>query len=125
MAAGDLKGDNCIVIEVTAGAAVAKGDLVHIEADDKKWDPTADADVGKFGVANTAAAADGDSFMAVIYGPVEVATTAAAIGKGQYVEADAKKVKVAAMTNYGEVVGTAMESVGAAGGNITIFVGMM
>lgn len=124
MAAGDLKGDNCIVIEVTAGAAVAKGDLVHIEAD-QKWDPTADADVGKFGVANTAAAADGDTFMCVIWGPVEVATTAAAIGKGQYVEADAKKVKVAAMTNYGEVVGTAMESVGAAGGTITIFVGMM
>lgn len=124
MAAGDLKGDNCIVIKVTAGAAVAKGDLVHIEADGK-WDPTADADVGKFGVANTAAAADGDTFMCVIWGPVEVATTAAAVPKGSYVEADATVVKKAALTAYGEVVGTAMEAVGAAGGNITIWVGMM
>lgn len=124
MAAGDLKGEECIVVDVIAGAAVAKGDLVHIEADEK-WYPTADTDLGKFGVAVTAAAADTDHFRCCIYGPVEVATTAAAIGKGEYVEADAKVVKAAAMTVYGEVVGTAMESVGAAGGTITVFVGMM
>jgi len=121
MAAGDIKDPAInICIKVTAGAAVAKGDLVHIEADDGKWDPTADQDLGKFGVAMEAAAADGDSFMCCVYGPVEVTATAAAIGKGQYVEADAAKIKIAAMTAYGEIVGWAMEAF-ASGETQTIF----
>lgn len=121
MAAGDIKDpEKCICIKVTAGVAIAKGDLVHIEADDKKWDKTADADLGSFGVAMEAAAADGDTFMCCIYGPVEVTATAAAIGKGQYVEADAGLVKVAAMTNPYEVVGKALEAF-ASGETQTIF----
>jgi hypothetical protein len=124
MAAGDLMGPECIVIKVAAGGAVKVGELVHIESDGY-WDKTADADTGKFGVALDAAAAEGDPIRVCIYGRVRVATSAAAINAGDYVEADAGKVKAAALTNYGEVVGTAMTSVGAAGGEITVFVGLM
>ena len=123
MAAGDLKGPECIVITVTAGAAVAKGQLVHIEADDK-WDPTAADDVGKFGVAVTAAAADGNTFQCCIWGRVEVTASAAAIGAGDYVEADAGVVRAAALTAYGEVVGVAMEAFGNSETQ-TIWVGLM
>ena len=33
MSAGDLKGEECIVITVTAGATVTKGQVVHLESD--------------------------------------------------------------------------------------------
>lgn len=124
MAVGDLKGEECIVIKALAGGAVAIGDLVHIEADGY-WDKTIDTDKGKFGVALDAAAAEKDPIRVCVYGPVEVASSAAAVNAGDYVEADAGVVKTAALTEYGEVVGTALTSVGAAGGNLTVFVGLM
>lgn len=123
MAAGDVKGPEAVVITVTAGAAVTKGQLVHLEADGK-WDPTVDTDTGKFGVACEAASADGVSFKCCVYGPVEVTASAAAIAKGSYVEADAGVVKAAALTAYGEVAGFAMEAF-ASGETKTIWVGVM
>lgn len=123
MAAGDVKGPEAVVITVTAGAAVTQGQLVHLEADGK-WDPTADTDTGKFGVACEAASADGVAFKCCVYGPVEVTASAAAIAKGSYVEADAGVVKAAALTAYGEVVGFAMEAF-ASGETKTIWVGVM
>jgi hypothetical protein len=123
MAAGDIKGPEAVVIKVTAGAAVTKGQLVHLEADGK-WDPTVDTDTGKFGVACEAASADGVEFLCCIFGRVEVTASAAAIAKGSYVEADAGVVKAAALTAYGEVVGFAMEAF-ASGETKTIWVGVM
>ena len=123
MAARVIKGPEAIVISVTAGAAVTKGQLVHLEADGK-WDPTVDTDTGKFGVACEAASGDTVAFLCCIYGRVEVTASAATIAKGAYVEADAGVVKAAALTVYGEVVGVAMEAF-ASGETQTIFVGMM
>lgn len=126
MAAGDLKGEECLAIEVTAGATVVKGDLVHLESDGK-WDPTASADTGKFGVAMSGGA-DTEAIMVCIYGRVEVTATAAAIAKGAYVIADAAKVvdagTISETTVYGTIVGTAMEAFGS-GETKTVFVGMM
>lgn len=128
MAVGDLKGEECIVIKASAGGAVAVGDLVHIEADGY-WDKTASGDTGKFGVALDAAAAEGDPIRVCIYGPVEVASSAAAINAGAYVIADAGVVAdagdITETTVYGTIVGTALGAVPAAGGNLTVFVGLM
>lgn len=125
MAAGDLKGEECIVEYVTAGAAVAKGDLVHLELDDGKWDPVAADDVGKFGVAVEAASADGVSFRVCLFGRVEVTVTAAAIFKGAYMEAGGAGIaRVAVLTAYGEVCGFAYEAFGSSG-TATMFVGVM
>ena len=124
MAAGDLKGEECICEYVTAGIAVAKGDLVHLEADGK-WDPVAADDTGKFGVANEAASADGVSFRCCVYGRVEVTASAAAIAKGEYLEAGgAGIVRAAVLTVYGEVAGFAFEAFGSSG-TATMFVGVM
>lgn len=123
MAVGDLKGENHIIKTLTAGAAVAKGQVVHLEADGK-WDPCAADDVGPFAVAIEAAAADTNTFDAVIYGKVEVKATAAAIGLCAYVEAGATGlVAAAAHGAVGEIVGQAMEAF-ASGGTQTIFVGL-
>jgi len=125
MAAGDIKGEEAIVVFVTAGAAVAKGDLVHVELDDGKWDPVAADDVGKFGVAIEAASADGVSFRCCVYGRVEVTASAAAIAKGEYLEAGgAGIVRAAVLTVYGEVAGFAFEAFGSSG-TATMFVGVM
>ena len=124
MAAGDLKGEECICEYVTAGIAVAKGDLVHLEADGK-WDPCAADDTGKFGVATEAASADGVSFRCCVYGRVEVTASAAAIAKGEYLEAGgAGIVRAAVLTVYGEVAGFAFEAFGSSG-TATMFVGVM
>lgn len=128
MAVGDLRGDECIVLKFEAGGPIDVGDLVHIGADGY-WDVTASGDTGKFGVALDEAAAEGDPIRVCIYGPVEVATTAAAVAKGAYVIADAGVVKdvglIDATTPVGTIVGTALDAVDAAGGNITIFVGLV
>lgn len=124
MAAGDLKGEECIVITVTAGAAVTKGQLVHSEADDFKWDPTADADKGKFGVAIEDASGDGIAFKCCIWGRVEVTASAAAIAKGALVMAGAG---VVVATDHGvldEQVGTAMEAF-AGSDSQTVWIGLV
>ena len=127
MAAGDIKDESAIVISVTAGAAVTKGQLVRLESDGK-WDPTAVTDAGKFGVACEAASGDTVAFKCCVYGPVEVTATAAAIAKGAYVIADAGLVKdagvLAETTVYGTIVGFAMEAF-ASGETKTVFVGGM
>jgi len=97
MAAGDIKDERAVVVDLTAGAVVVKGDVVHLEADDGKWDPVVDGDVGKFAVAIEAAAAEDAKFKAVVWGPVEVTATAAAIAKLENVVAGSTgKVKKAA-----------------------------
>lgn len=127
MASGDLKGEECIVIEVTAGASNTIGDLVHWEQADGKWDKTADADYGKFGVALDTAA-DTEKMRVCIWGPVEVTATAAAIAKGAYVIADAGTVKespaLAETTVYGTIVGVAMTAF-TSGGQGIVWIGMM
>lgn len=128
MAVGDLKSEICTVIEVQAGGAVAKGDLVHLEADGY-WDKTASADIGKFGVALDAATSEGDYIRVCIWGPVELASSAAAIAKGAYVIADAGVVKdagtITETTVYGTIVGTAMAAVGSSGGNLPVWIGLV
>jgi hypothetical protein len=128
MPVGDLKGEQCIVIPVLAGGAVAKGDVVHLEADGY-WDKTASGDTGKFGVALNAATAQGDPIQVCIWGPCVVASSAAAIAKGAYVIADAGVVKdagaIGETTVMGTIVGTAMEAVGSSGGNLTVWIGLV
>lgn len=112
MAAGDLKGEGAIVIEVTAGAAITKGKVLHIE-DDGYWDPVEIDDVGKFGVAVDASANDEVSIC--IWGRVEVLNGAVAVKKGEYVEASGSgTIAPAEFGAEGELVGTAMEAIGAA-----------
>jgi len=71
MAAGDVKGDEAVILAVTAGIAIVKGDLVHLESDGY-WDPTTTDDIGKFGVAIEAASGAAETVRVVIWGPVEV-----------------------------------------------------
>ena len=124
MAAGDIKDERAVVVELTAGEAIAKGQVVHFETADDKYDIAVSADVGKFAVAIEAAAADEDKFRAVIWGPVEV-TAAAAIGKAELVmSATAGKVIAEDWGVNGETIGTAMEAF-ASGGVQTIWVGLV
>lgn len=127
MAVGDLKGPECITIKVAAGAAVARGDLVHIEADGY-WDKTAAGDIGKFGMALDPAAAEGDIIRVCVYGPCEVKASNAAIAKGELVVADAGMVKKAgtldATSIVGLLVGTAMDTF-AANGNGVVWIGLV
>jgi len=147
MAAGDVKDERAVVVDLTAGAAVVKGEVVHLEADDGKWDPVVDGDVGKFAVAIEAAAAEDAKFRAVVWGPVEVTATAAAIAKLENVvagstgkvkkaaamavlDAPASYVETTIQTEYDKIldprlsVGTAMEAF-ASGGVQTIWVGLV
>jgi hypothetical protein len=123
MAAGDLKGEECVVIPVTAGATVTKGQVVHLEADGK-WDPGAVADTGKFGVTLDAGD-DTDTIRVCIWGRVEVTATAATIDKGATVMAGASGAVLA--SDYGAIgenVGTAMEAFSASGTG-TVWIGMV
>lgn len=123
MAAGDIKGEEAVVKELTAGAEVTKGQLVHLEADGK-WDPTADGDTGKFAVAIEAASAADETFRAVVWGRVEVTATASAISDGALLMAGASGAVAAAdFTNPGEVAGAAMEAF-ASSGTGTMWVGI-
>jgi len=147
MAAGDIKDERVVVVTLTAGAAVAKGQVVHLEPDDAKWDPVVAGDSGKFAVAIEAAAAEDSEFRAVIWGPVEVTATAAAIGAFENIIAGStgKVKKAAVMTvldapaTYGEAtmqtefdkildprlnIGSTMEAFGS-GGVQTIWVGLV
>lgn len=126
MAAGDIKDDANVVVSVlTAGAAVTKGQVVHLEADDGLWDPVVDNDKGKFAVAIEAASGTGVEFRAVIWGPVVVTATAAAINAFELVMAGSTgKVTKEDWAVVGETVGTAMEAFGS-GGTQIIFVGLV
>ncbi len=126
MAAGDVKGDNAIIIKLVAGAAVAKGQLVDMQLGDTYFDPSADTATGKFAVAIEAAAAATNEFRAVIFGEVEVTATAATIPVGAIVIAGGSGlIKVAdTPATVSENVGTAMEAF-ASDGTGTIFVGLV
>jgi hypothetical protein len=127
MTVGDIKGPEVIELRVTYGATVAIGDVVHLEADDGKWDPVADNDKGKFGVARTAGA-DTEEGAVIIYGRAEVKASGATIAKGELVipssTAVVKKYAVATDASGNTVIGTAMEAFDASG-NGTIFVGLV
>ena len=123
MAAGDIKGNNILVISGTLGATTTVGQIVHLEPDNK-WDPVVDADHGKFGVALDAGD-DTEAARILIWGPVEVTATAVAIKKGSTVMAGAAGTICA--SDYGvqgENVGTAMEDFDASG-TATVFIGLV
>ena len=125
MAAGDIKDERAVVVELTAGAEITKGEVVHLEADDGKWDPVVDNDKGKFAVAIEAAAAADAKFRAVVWGPVEVTATAAAIAEFELVmPGSTGKVTKEDWVVVGETVGTAMKAF-ASGGVQTIWVGLV
>ena len=126
MAAGDIKDERAVVMTLLAGAAVAKGEVVHLVLADGDYVPAANEDIGKFAVA-IEAAADTEDFRAVIYGPVEVTATAVAIAKGALVMAGTTGKVAKADANgcaVGEVLGTAMEAFGS-GGVQTIWLGLI
>ncbi len=123
MAAGDIKGNNILVISGTLGATTTVGQVVHLEPDGK-WDPVIDADHGKFGVALDAGD-DTEAARILIWGPVEVTATAAAIKKGSTVMAGAAGAVCASdYAVLGENVGTAMEEFGASE-TATVFIGLV
>lgn len=122
MAAGAIKGPEVIVINVTAGATVAVGDVVHQETDGK-YDPVVDGDKGKFGVALDAGG-DGDTIRIVIWGRVSVKATAAAIPIGLVMAGAGGKVATSDAGAFGEVVGTAMEAIGS-GAVGTVWIGLV
>ena len=120
MAAGDLKGEEVITIEVTTTEAVVKGDVVHWEAAND-WQIGALADTGPKGVAIDVSA---NSLIKVcIWGRVEVTADTTTIDKGQRVGAGAAG-DVSANATAGQMMGTAMEDF-AANGNGTIWVGLV
>ena len=122
MAAGDIKGDEAVVIMITPGETVTKGQVLDSSANGKFYVGAAD-DTGKFVVAIEAMVADTDA-RAVAFGRVEVTATAAAIYAGQKVEAGAAgAVRIAAFGAAYEDIGTAMEDIGSAETG-TIWVGM-
>ena len=128
MASGNLKGEECVVIKLQAGGVVTVGDVVHYESDGY-FDMVTTADMGKFGVALDAAAAEGDWIRVCVWGRAEVKATAAAIKKGAYVIAGTTGFVVDAgtiseTTVYGTIVGTAMTAFDSSGQG-TIFVGLM
>lgn len=123
MAAGDIKGAEVLVIVGTLGAATTVGQVVHLEAD-SKWDPVADSDKGKFGVALDAGGY-GDSARILIWGPVEVTATAVAIKKGAPLMAGAAgTVCLSDYVALGENLGTAMEDFEASG-TATVWIGLV
>lgn len=123
MAAGDIKGEEAVVISVTSGAAIAKGQLIHIESDGK-WYPTVDTDKGKFAVATGPASAADETIDAVFWGRVEVTATATAISKGALAMAGASgKIAAADFAANAEVAGTVMEAI-PSGGTGTLWVGL-
>jgi hypothetical protein len=123
MAAGDIKGPEVVVIYATLGATTTKGQVVHIEADNK-WDPVADADTGKFGVA-LEAGDDTEEVPIAIWGRVEVTDSGVGVAKGEVVMA-ATAGTIAATDHgaVGENIGTAMEAFDASG-NGTVWIGMV
>lgn len=122
MAVGDLKGDEAIVTLVTPGENITKGQVIDVSANGSYY-ISADTSVGKFAVA-TEDMISGTDGCAVIWGRVEVLTTAA-IYAGQSAEADAAgTIKVAAYGAIGEVVGTLPDDIGSAAVG-TIWVGLM
>ena len=126
MAAGDIKNlEDARIIEVTAGTAVVKGDLVHIESDGK-WDPCTTDDIGKFGVAIEASTGDTVTFRAIIWGEVEVDCSGAVVKGALGCAGTNGQVKVQSYTDasYNYNAGTFMEAA-ADQGTATFFVGLV
>lgn len=123
MAAGDIKGTNAIVIKLTSGAAVIKGQV--IDAQSGVYHPSINAATGKFAVVIDDAAADVE-FRGCVYGEVEVTATAVAIKSGIVVKAASTGLVVEqnVPATVSENVGTTMETFDASG-SATIFVGMV
>lgn len=125
MTAGDVKGDEAVIIELDADQTVAAGDPVHI-ASGGKWRPTTDADdEGRYAVAIEASS--GGIFRGVIWGRVET-TCATVIPAGAWVKPGAAGLVVAqAYADASRNIGTAMDASTAGSGTngtITIWVGM-
>ena len=124
MAAGDIKDERAVVVTLIAGVAVAKGQVVCLESDGK-WDPAILTKTGKFAVSIEAASGVDVEFKAVIWGPVEVTATNAAIGKIAPVMAGSTGLVVLSDWGvYGETLGTTMEAF-AASGTQTIWMGLV
>ena len=124
MAAGDLKGEEAIVIMVTPMVNVAKGQVIECSANGEFIIGTTGA-FGKAAVAVEALTAATDG-LACIWGRVEVAATAATIFAGQavmYGAAGEVAIDDEPDTRP-ERVGTAMEDF-ASEGNGTIWLGLV
>jgi len=122
MAAGDIKGDEAVVIMITPGETIAKGQVLDASANGSFYIAD-DSGNGKFAVAIEAMTAGTDA-RAVVWGRVEVTATAAAIYAGQAVmAASAGKVVLADYGYADEQVGMAMEDI-ASSGTGTAWIGL-
>jgi hypothetical protein len=124
MAAGEVRGEGLVVKVVTFGATVAVGGVVHLESDGK-WDPVADADKGKFGVALDAGG-DTETGRVVLLGPVDVTNgSTTPIPLGACVMAyTGGTVMLSDHGAVGENVGTALEAIAGEGVG-TVYVGLV
>lgn len=125
MTAGDIKGEVETFV-VTLGATTTVGQVVHIESDGK-WDPVAENDTGKFGVALDAGD-DTETARVVYRGRMEVTNgSTTAIPKGAtvmpYTAGTVMLATAPATTAIVGVVGTAMEAI-AGSGTGTVFIGL-
>lgn len=128
MTAGDIMDPTgALVIRATLGATTTVGQVVHIEADDGKWDPAISTDVGKFGVAITAGD-DTEEASILVKGKVEVTAWTGAVSKGSWVSpvttGYVKEWAVADDVSGTTIIGTALEAIDSSG-NGTIYVGLI
>lgn len=126
MTAGDIKDGNPEITTVTLGATTTVGQVVHIESDGK-WDPVAENDTGKFGVALDAGD-DTESARVLYFGKVEVTNgSTTAIPKlatvMPYTAGTVMLATAPATTAVVAVVGTATEAI-AGSGTGTVFIGL-
>ena len=123
MAVGDIKGPEAVVMELTAGEAITKGDLVHLETDGK-FDIGADTDTGKFAVAIEAASGDAVTFRAVVWGRVEVTSENTTVKAEVMMAGATGQVTPTDHGAIGENCGTSMEACASAG-TTTLWVGLV
>lgn len=133
MAAGDLKGQECICIIGTLGDTVTKGQVVHFESDDGKWDKVRTGDTGPFGVALESGVNTGEVALC-IYGRVETNISGHPLMGSHVIPASTgyaqSPINAYAHTNksyvvIGRVTETVSHGVTAGGRLATVYVGLM
>lgn len=126
MAAGEIRGEEIVVIVVTYGNTIAIGDAVHLEADGY-WDPVAAGDTGKFGVALDAGVVT-DTGRVAILGRMDILNgSTTVIPKGAtvmpYGAGCVMLATAPATTSIVGIVGTAMDEIAASSAG-TVYVGL-
>jgi hypothetical protein len=124
MAAGDIKGEEAITMELLSTGGITKGQLEHCESDGH-WEVCTTGDLGPFAVA-CETALTGVYHRAVVWGRVEVTLEGAsdAVPGRAMIPSTTGTLKVADATTTGLVAGLACETTTTTGDLFTLFVGI-